>query len=75
MNVLWDGVEFSNRKLKQHIYISSLAGMLDPFEIGGLRVGPSFSYFKKWKNEKFISVGVGGDIGLRNEDIKYDFLF
>ena len=75
INVLWDGVEFSNRKLKQHVYISSLAGMLDPFEIGGLRVGPSFSYFKKWKNEKYISLGAGGDIGLRNEDIKYDFSF
>jgi hypothetical protein len=73
MDVLWDGIEFSNRKKKQYIYISSLAGLLDPFEIGGLRVGPDFTYFKKWKNEKYIAFSPGIDIGLRNGDIKYDF--
>lgn len=72
MDVLWDGVEFSNRKKKQYMYFSSLAGLLDPFEIGGLRVGPDFDYFKKWDNEKYISFSPAIDIGLRNGDIKYD---
>ena len=53
MNVLWDGLEFSNRKKMQYMYFSSIAALLDPFEIGGLRVGPNFSYFKKWKNVFF----------------------
>lgn len=72
LDVAWDGIEFSNRKKKRYIYISSLAGLLDPFEIGGLRVGPDFTYFKKWKNEKYISFSPGIDVGLRNGDIKYD---
>ncbi|CAG5080344.1 DUF5686 and carboxypeptidase regulatory-like domain-containing protein [Parvicella tangerina] len=73
LDVLWDGIEFSNRKKKRYMYFSSLAGLLDPFEIGGLRVGPDFTLFKKWENEKYISVSPGVDIGLRNGDIKYDF--
>ncbi len=72
MNVLWDGIEFSNRKKKRYMYFSSLAGLLDPFEIGGLRVGPDFVYFKKWKNEKYLSISPGVDVGIRNGDIKYD---
>ncbi len=73
LDVLWDGIEFSDRKKKQYMYFSSLASLLDPFEIGGLRIGPDFNYFKKWKNEKYLSFSPGIDIGLRNQDIKYDF--
>lgn len=73
LDVSWDGIEFSNRKKKRYMYFSSLAGLLDPFEIGGLRVGPSFVLFKKWDNEKYISLSPSVDVGLRNGDIKYDF--
>lgn len=73
LDVMWDGIEFSNRKKKRYMYFSSVAGLLDPFEIGGLRVGPSFDLFKKWDNEKYISFGPSVDVGLRNGDIKYDF--
>lgn len=54
MDILWDGVYFTNRKMKRFWGFSSLAGLLDPFEIGGVRVGPNFSYFKKYKNEQFF---------------------
>lgn len=73
LDVAWDGIEFSNRKKKRYMYFSSLAGLLDPFEIGGLRVGPGFSWFKKWDNEKYLSISPSLDIGLRNGDIKYDY--
>lgn len=72
MDVLWDGIEFSNRQKKQYTRFSSVASLFDPFEIGGLRVGPDFSYFKKWENEKYIYINPGVDIGIRNQDIKYD---
>src|SRR5690606_21009259 len=72
LDVLWSAIEFSNRKKMQHTYFSSLTALLDPFEIGGLRVGPDFSYFKKWKNEKYISVSPAFDVGIINGDIKYD---
>lgn len=73
LDVLWDGIEFSNRKKKRYMYFSSVAGLLDPFEIGGLRIGPDFTLFKKWDNEKYISLSPSIDIGVRNADIKYDF--
>ncbi|MCB9187940.1 MAG: carboxypeptidase-like regulatory domain-containing protein [Flavobacteriales bacterium] len=73
LDAFWDGIEFSNRKKKRYMYFSSVAGLLDPFEIGGLRVGPSFNLFKKWDNEKYISLSPSIDVGLRNGDIKYDF--
>lgn len=72
LDVFWDGIEFSNRKKKRYMYFSSLAGLLDPFEIGGLRVGPSFVLFKKWDNEKYITFNPSVDMGIRNGDIKYD---
>jgi hypothetical protein len=73
LDVFWDGIEFTNRKLKKTIYFSSLAGLFDPFEIGGMRVGPQVTYFKKWKSEKYLYTSVKTNIGLRNEDIKGNF--
>jgi len=75
LDLLWDGVGFSDRKTKRYLYINSAAGMIDPFEIAGLRVGQDLYFFKKFENEKFIVISPGADIGLRNKDIKYDFSF
>ncbi len=73
LDAFWDGFDFTNRKLKKTLYISSIAGMLDPFEIGGLRVGPSVSYFKKWKSEKYLYTSTSVNMGLRNQDVKGNF--
>jgi hypothetical protein len=75
IDVMWDGIGFSNRKKKQYLFFNSIIGMTDPFEIGGLRLGQDLYYFKKYKNEKFFSISPSVDIGLRNKDIKYDFSF
>ncbi len=70
MDVLWDGVGFSNRKEKRYLYLPSLPAMINPFEIGGLRLGPNAFWFKKWKNEKSLQLFAKADIGVRNEDLK-----
>lgn len=54
LDLLWDGVYFTNRKEKRFWGFSSLAGLIDPFEIGGIRIGPNVTYFKKFENEKFF---------------------
>lgn len=54
LDILWDGVYFTNRKIKRFWGVSSLAGLLDPFEIGGVRVGPNLVYFKKFENEQYF---------------------
>ena len=46
----------------------SIPAFLNPFEIGGLRLGPSAYYFKKWKNEK--SLGIGGSDSMSASEIK-----
>ncbi len=73
LDALWDGFDFTNRKKMESLYVSSLAGLFDPFEIGGMRVGPSVTYFKKWKSEKYLYTSVKANIGIRNEDIKGNF--
>jgi hypothetical protein len=70
LDIIWEGVGFSNRMKKQFIYFPSIPAFLNPFEIGGLRLGPSAYYFKKWKNEKSIGIGGRLDVGVRNMDVK-----
>ena len=70
LDILWEGVGFSNRVKKQYLYLPSVPAFINPFEIGGLRLGPTGYYFKKWKNEKYIGIGGRLDMGVRNNDIK-----
>ncbi len=71
IDILWDGPGISNRTKKQYFSFTSLAGLIDPFEIGGVRVGPNISYFKKWDNEKTFWFYANGNVGIRNPDFKY----
>ena len=73
LDVLWDGMYFSNRNKKIYWGVSSLAGTFDPFEIGGIRVGPDASFFKKWENEKYIWTYGSLNFGIRNPDPRYMF--
>jgi hypothetical protein len=50
LKVLWFGIEHRDRKKKTQWYFSSLADLIEPIQIGGLRIGPGFNYFKKWVN-------------------------
>lgn len=70
LDIAWEGIGFSNRKKMQYWNVSSLASLINPFEIGGLRLGPGGTYFKKWKNQKYLWSYGGLDIGLRNKDLK-----
>ncbi len=70
LDVVWDGVYFTNRKKKRYWGVSSLAGMLDPFQIGGVRVGPEASIFKKWENEQYVDLGAQLNWSIQNWDPK-----
>lgn len=70
MDVLWDGVGFSNRKEKRYLFLPSIPALINPFEIGGLRLGPNAFWFKKWKNEKYLQFFAKADVGIRNQDLK-----
>ncbi len=69
---LW-GFGFFNREKERHLWISSLSGLINPFNIGGLRVGPYIMYYKKFKNHNSIFTYVNANYGIRNEDLKGSF--
>lgn len=70
MDIIWDGIGFSDRKKKRYLYFPSVPALINPFVIGGARLGPSVYYFKKWENEKYLGVGGQIDVGMRNQDVK-----
>jgi len=70
LDILWDGLGFSDRKNKKYWEFSSLAGTIDPFEIGGVRLGPNASVFKKWENEKTLWAFAQINTGIRNPELK-----
>ncbi len=75
LKVLWFGVEHRNRAKKTQWGISSIAATLRPLYPGGPRLEPSFNYFKKWKNQKYIELYNDVSVGLINGDVKGDVYF
>ncbi|MBL4653291.1 MAG: carboxypeptidase-like regulatory domain-containing protein [Flavobacteriales bacterium] len=72
-DLLLYGVGKFNREKKTHIYTSGLAEFIDPFQIGGITIGPDFLYFKKYEDQQSIMVYLNTHIGIRNMDVKGDF--
>jgi hypothetical protein len=69
-DVLLLGVGNFNREKGRHIQTSGLASLINPFQLGGIAVGPDLFYFKKLKDEKNLTLFGNIHIGLRNKDIK-----
>ncbi|MCH2223711.1 MAG: DUF5686 family protein [Crocinitomicaceae bacterium] len=70
LKVLLFGVDHRNRSKKTQWTIGSLAGTIKPIFIGGPRIGPSFYFFKKWNDERSISLFTRTSVGILNGDPK-----
>ncbi len=70
MKILVLGIDHRNRDKKTQWSLSSLVGTVDPIYIAGPRVTPSFNFFKKWENEKYISTYSELGVGVLNGDVK-----
>ncbi|MEN8927292.1 MAG: DUF5686 and carboxypeptidase regulatory-like domain-containing protein [Flavobacteriales bacterium] len=70
LDVVWDGVGIRNRAKKQSWRFGSLPELISIDPIGILRLGPGVSYFKRFENEKTLSVSGSFDWGLLNKDLK-----
>jgi hypothetical protein len=70
LDVIWEGIGFTDSKKKQTLDLPSVPSFINPFVVGGARVGPYAYFFKKWKNEKYLGVGGQVDVGVRNMDFK-----
>jgi len=70
LKVLWFGIEHRDRHKKQQWYLSSVADVVEPLEVGGLRFGPGFNYFKKWEDEQWIDTYTDFTVGFNNADLR-----
>ena len=69
LKVLWFGIDHRNRVKQVQWTINSVAATARPINITGPRVAPGFSYFKKWKDERFIDLYSEVSLGLLDESI------
>ncbi|MEL6357366.1 MAG: DUF5686 family protein, partial [Bacteroidota bacterium] len=72
-DLAFDGVGFRNNKKKTHLYFGPLPDMIGFSVVGGWRVGPYISHFKRFANGKILSNSGTVTIGLRNRDIQGNF--
>jgi len=70
LEILWDGVSFRNYRKQQQWWFGSLPSFIDFEVVGGFRVNPYTSYFKKWENGRRLWTSVDLSIGLRNQDVQ-----
>ncbi len=69
LKVLIMGIEHRNRHKKTQWFISSVAELFNLSQ-GGVRIGPEFQLFKKWKNEQWIDFSGNFSVGLNNGDLR-----
>jgi len=68
--VLYHGVGFRNYENKSSFYISGLLNILDFAVVGGFRLGPHASYFRKFENERWIATRGSINMGIKNNDLQ-----
>lgn len=73
LDVAWNGVGFRNRAKKQSWWLGSLPTLIGIDPLGILRLGPGASYYKRFENEKALSVSGDLSMGLLNKDVKGSF--
>ncbi len=70
LKVAWDGIQHRDRQKKTQWFLSSVAQIIEPVNIGGARFGPGFSIFKKWEDEQWIDFDQDISIGFNNADLR-----
>ncbi len=73
LEIAWDGIGIRDWREQSHLYVSSLASMIDFNPVGGWRVGPYVSRFKRYESGRIWSNSGTLDFGLRNRDIQGNF--
>lgn len=70
LDLVWNGVGFRNHRKKSVFWVGPLPSMLDFKIVGGWRLGPYASYFRRFENGKMVSTSLRATYGLINEDIQ-----
>ncbi|MEM9887754.1 MAG: DUF5686 and carboxypeptidase regulatory-like domain-containing protein [Bacteroidota bacterium] len=70
LEIVWDGVSFRDHRKQHQFFVGSLPSLIDFEVVGGFRVNPYLSYFKKWQDERRLYITLSNSIGLRNQDVQ-----
>ena len=70
LELVWDGVGWRDNDRKIDLFLGSVPALIDFSVVGGFRVGPYLSGFKRWENGRMMSVSGRVHYGLRNEDLQ-----
>lgn len=73
LDLVWDGVGFRNNRTQRHTYIAPLTSMVGFSPVGGWRVEPHATNFRRYGDGKILSLSGNLSIGLRNGDLQGDF--
>jgi len=68
LDVTVQGFGFRDHTKRQEIYFGSILSFIDFEVVGGFRLGPYISYFKEWKNGKWLNISGNLSLGLKNLD-------
>lgn len=70
LKVAFLGVGHMNREKKTRWMFPSVVSLVEPVAIGGLRIGPDVSFYKKWENNQWINTFASANIGFNNADLR-----
>lgn len=68
LKAAFTGIGHMNRDKKTRWLFPSAADLIEPITIGGLRIGPYVSYYKKFENDQWISTSGNVTLGWNNLD-------
>lgn len=68
--ILYDGLGFRNHVKRENVFFSSLANLIEFELVGGFRLGPFLSYFRRYKNERVLYTYGSVNLGLKNADLQ-----
>lgn len=73
LELAWDGVGFRNNEKKSHLYLGSLASLINFSVVGGWRLGPYASYNRRYESGKMINLSGSLNYGALNNDLQGNF--
>lgn len=71
--VMYHGMEFRSETRKSHLFITPVLGMIDFEVIGGFRLGPYASYFKRFESGRTLHTSGYLSVGFKNKDVQGNF--
>jgi hypothetical protein len=66
--VLYHGIGFRKEATKRNVYISPVLSLINFEVIGGFRLGPFVSYFRRFENGRALHTAGSFSLGLKNMD-------